>query len=207
MKPFSISQFANDTAGLLDALNIKKADVLGFSMVSFIAQQLTLTYPEKVNRLILYGASCGGVEGISQDKWVSKALSDFVNNGTQNSDLFLSVTFPNDWIKKNPKFFDMLPLTHEIVPTITLKKQFEINENWLSKNWNGICNQLVVITKPTMIITGTKDVAVPANNSLILANKIPGSWLIQFKDGGHGLMFQYPQKFMALVETFLNLTA
>jgi alpha/beta hydrolase fold len=48
-KPFSIIQFANDTAGLLDALKIQKADVLGFSMGTFIAQQLTLLHPEKVN--------------------------------------------------------------------------------------------------------------------------------------------------------------
>src|SRR5918997_5829795 len=59
-RPFSIQQFANDTVGLLDALKIQKTDVLGFSMASFIAQELTLMHPEKVNRLILYGASCGG---------------------------------------------------------------------------------------------------------------------------------------------------
>ncbi|MDQ3903302.1 MAG: alpha/beta hydrolase, partial [Thermoproteota archaeon] len=63
-KPFSIAQFANDTAGLLDALKIQKADVLGFSMASFIAQELALLHPEKVNRLVLYGASCGGKENI-----------------------------------------------------------------------------------------------------------------------------------------------
>src|SRR6478672_12836417 len=59
-KPFSIIQFANDTAGLLDALKLQKADILGFSMGTFIAQQLTLLHPEKVNRLVLYAASCGG---------------------------------------------------------------------------------------------------------------------------------------------------
>ena len=37
---FSIHQFANDTAGLLDALNIEKADVFGFSLGSHVAQQL-----------------------------------------------------------------------------------------------------------------------------------------------------------------------
>src|SRR5215204_7600025 len=47
-KPFSIDQFANDTAGLLDALQIEKADVFGASLGSFIAQELTLNYPEKV---------------------------------------------------------------------------------------------------------------------------------------------------------------
>lgn len=55
-KPFSIQQIANDTSGLLDSLK-QKTDVLGFSMGSFVAQQLTVTHPEKVNRPILYGAS------------------------------------------------------------------------------------------------------------------------------------------------------
>jgi hypothetical protein len=66
-KPFSIQQLANDTAGLLDALKIQKAlDVLGYSMGSFVAQQLTITHPEKVNRLMLVAASCGGKESIPQ---------------------------------------------------------------------------------------------------------------------------------------------
>jgi pimeloyl-ACP methyl ester carboxylesterase len=205
-KPFSINQFVNDTAGLMNALSIEKADVIGFSMASFIAQQLVLTHPEKVNRLVLYGASCGGEEGIPQEPWVVKALSDFVNNQTQDMELFLSVTFPLDWIKRNTNISDIIPPSSEIVPSTTLKKQFEINENWLSKNWSGICNQLTGITHPTMIISGTKDVAVPANNSLILTNKIPGAWLIQVKNAGHGLMFQYPHEFTAIVETFLNST-
>ena len=59
-KSFSIQQFTNDTNGLLDALKIPKADVLGFSLGSLIAQELTITHPEKVNKLVLYGSSCGG---------------------------------------------------------------------------------------------------------------------------------------------------
>lgn len=45
-KEFSINQFANDTIGLLDALNIERADILGSSMGSFIAQELALKYPK-----------------------------------------------------------------------------------------------------------------------------------------------------------------
>ena len=59
-KQFSISQLAKDTAGLLDALKISKADVLGWSMGSYIAQELTLANPDKVNNLILYASGCGG---------------------------------------------------------------------------------------------------------------------------------------------------
>jgi hypothetical protein len=93
-RPLSIGQFANDTVGLLDALDIQRIDVLGFSMASFIAQQLALTHPERVNRLVLYGASCGGQEGIPQTQEVTMTISDFVNNRSQNADAFLCVTIP-----------------------------------------------------------------------------------------------------------------
>jgi pimeloyl-ACP methyl ester carboxylesterase len=73
-RPFSIGQFANDTIGLLDALGIQRTDILGFSMASFIGQQLTLTHPERVSRLILYGASCGGHEGIPQTQEVTMTM-------------------------------------------------------------------------------------------------------------------------------------
>jgi hypothetical protein len=60
-KAWSIGQFANDTAGLIDALGIKKpVDVLGVSWGGYVAQELTLMRPQKVNKLILYGTDCGG---------------------------------------------------------------------------------------------------------------------------------------------------
>src|SRR5215207_9016514 len=51
-KPYTMLQLANDTAGLLDALKIPNADVMGYSLGSYLAQQLTMMYPEKVNRLV-----------------------------------------------------------------------------------------------------------------------------------------------------------
>jgi hypothetical protein len=68
-------------------------------MASFISQEITLMHPEKVNRFILYGASCGGKESIPHSPEVVKALSDFVYNRTQDVETFLSFTFPSEWIK------------------------------------------------------------------------------------------------------------
>jgi pimeloyl-ACP methyl ester carboxylesterase len=106
---FSVGQFSQDTAGLLNALGIQKAYVLGFSMGSFVAQKLVLDHPEKVVKLILYGASCGRPEGILQDPRIVKALSVFVNNktttvNTTDRNSFLEVTFPAQWMKDNPIF-------------------------------------------------------------------------------------------------------
>jgi pimeloyl-ACP methyl ester carboxylesterase len=52
-KPFSIQIRANDTAGLLDALKIQKADVLGYSLGSFVAQQIVVTHPKRLTGLYL----------------------------------------------------------------------------------------------------------------------------------------------------------
>jgi pimeloyl-ACP methyl ester carboxylesterase len=203
-KPFSVRQFANDTVGLMNALGIQKADVLGFSMGSFVVQQLVITYPEKINRLILYGSSCGGNEGIPQNPKVIRILTDFVNNRTKDASAFLEVTFPIKWIKENPNFLELIPKTSETILPSTVKKQFEINEDWLSTNWSGVCDLLQKVTKPSLIITGIEDEAIPSGNSLILVDKIPGSWLVQIQGAGHGLMYQYPKTFTEIIETFLN---
>lgn len=83
-KPFSIHQFANDTAGLLDALNIEKADVLGFSLGSLVAQQLAVMHPEKIIRLILDAASCGGKESIPPSPQVLKMSIDIENKSAND---------------------------------------------------------------------------------------------------------------------------
>lgn len=201
---FSVDQFSNDTVGLLKALDIKKADMLGFSMGSFVAQKVALDHPEKISKLILYGASCGGREGFPQDPNVVQTLSNFVNNKTNNISSFLEVTFPDKWMKENPNFLDTIPITSEIISPITIKKQFEINERWLSKDWSGVCDLLKTVTIPTLVLTGTEDQAVPAKNSLVITEKIPGAWLVQVKSAGHGLMYQYPELFANIIQTFLN---
>ena len=201
-RPFSIQQFAGDTAALLDALKVQKADVLGFSMGSFIAQELALSHPEKVKKLILYGATCGGKDGIPQNPEVVRILSDFVDNRAQSIDKILSVTFPPEWLKSHPNV--RLPQSKEIISSDTLKQQFHVVQDWFATDWNGVCSQLLKLSVPTLVITGTKDVSVPTANSLIIVQKIPGAWLVQIKGAGHGLMYQYPKQFSKIVKTFLE---
>jgi pimeloyl-ACP methyl ester carboxylesterase len=57
-RPFTIEQFADDTAGLMDALGIRQAHVMGWSMGALIAEEAVLRHPGKVNKLVLYAAHC-----------------------------------------------------------------------------------------------------------------------------------------------------
>ena len=83
-KPYTYQQLANDSAGLLDALKIPKADVMGYSLGSYIAQQLAITYPDKVNSLVLVGSSCGGKDHTPKPPEFIKLQSEIVNKSLNN---------------------------------------------------------------------------------------------------------------------------
>jgi pimeloyl-ACP methyl ester carboxylesterase len=206
-QPFTVQQFANDTAKLLDALKIERANVLGFSMGSFVAQQFTLNHPEKVNKLVLYGSSCGGKNAMPQSPETVKTISDIVNNHTTDEKTILSLTYPLEWIEANPNYQDKIPKSKEIVTASIAKKQFEAVEEWVATNWNGTCNLLPNIKNPTLVLSGLDDAVIPSENSLIITEKIKNSWLVQINGAGHGLMYQYPEQFTEIVKTFFENTS
>ena len=195
-KTWSIEQFANDAAGLLNALKIEKPiDVLGFSLGGFIAQELTLMHPQKVTRLILYATSCDGKATIPPQ--ISPTAMKSMMSGNASKDTFLSALFPKEWIKANTAYVQKFISLMTLPPKESIQHQAEV-----SHNWNGTCDILPSITKSTLIITGT----LPPANSLMLAQKIPGAWLVQIKGGGHGAMYQYPEEFSNVLLTFLDTT-
>ncbi|HXX95806.1 MAG TPA: alpha/beta hydrolase, partial [Candidatus Bathyarchaeia archaeon] len=78
-KPYTPSQLANDTTGLMGALKIPKAAVMGYSLGSYIAQQVTMMHPDKVNSLVLIGSSCGGKDHTPKPPEFIKLQSEIVN--------------------------------------------------------------------------------------------------------------------------------
>lgn len=196
---FSISQFANDTRGLLDALGIRKADVLGWSMGGFIAQQLALTNPDRVDNLILYATSCGG----PNDRPTPPNIIQIVTNSSMSqkermqklAPLFFA---PTIWFENHPDYPNYFPIPKEFpIPLKILLQQLKA-----ASNWTGTCNALSKITQPTLVIVGSDDDAAP--DSLVLAEKIPGSWLVRIGNAGHGLMYQHSYVFNKIVMTFLD---
>jgi len=208
-KPFSIKQFANDTIELLEKLGInKKIDVLGFSLGSLIAQEIALNHPEKIRKLILYGST----DGVGKD---AAAVSDKkimnIFYTLRNQEIFKNMSieeinknisllyFQEDWIKNNSEYLKNFPVTRETLDYEIFKLQGEAY-----MNWNGSYNIINNIRIPTLIIVGTDDAVTLPINSVRLAQKIQGAWLIQIKDAGHGLMYQYPIKFSKIIQLFLD---
>jgi pimeloyl-ACP methyl ester carboxylesterase len=56
-----------------------------------------------------------------------------------------------------------------------------------------------------LVIAGTDDnELLPHKNSLVIASKVPGAWLVQIKDAGHAIMNQYPDEVGMVLQTFLS---
>jgi pimeloyl-ACP methyl ester carboxylesterase len=217
-KPYSMQLLANDTAGLLDALNIEKADVLGYSLGSFVAQKFAVTHPEKINSLILVAASCGGKDGIPKPPEFIKLQSEIVNKTLNNVSIsqdemksLVSASLGSGWIRLHPESVENIPDFQQAKPGLSpdaMKNQMNTGFAWEATNWNGACDELAKIAKPTLLITGTDDnLYIPHANSLVIAGKIPGAWLVQIKNAGHAVMDQYPNEISKILQTFLSTTS
>ena len=198
---FSILQFANDTAGLLEELNIEKADVLSWSMGGRIAQEVTLNYPDRVGKLILYAIGCGGEGFVPQSQEVRNEFINGTGTAEDRISRLVPLFFPQEWRNENLNYLENIPKTTETILNQILNKQIEA-----AANAPSTCDRLKNITQPTLVIVGTDDEATPAPNSLRMAELIPGSWFVQINGGGHGLMHQYPEQFSNIVNTFLENT-
>lgn len=198
-REFSIRLFADDTAGLMDALNIKKANVLGWSMGSYIAQELVLNYPDKVNRLVLYAADPGGDKAV-QNPDVIAQLNDASGTERERGERLLRLIFPAAWLKDNPD-----PRKYMQIPGGQVLPESAKKQGIACWKWPGTFGRLPQVKTPVLLIAGAEDVITPPQNSIIIAGQVPGAWLVQIKDGGHGLMFQYPDKFVSAVNLFLSI--
>ena len=218
-KPYTYQQLANDSAGLLDALKIPKADVMGYSLGSYIAQQITIMYPDKVNTLTLVGSSCGGKDHTPKPPEFIKLQSEIVNKSLNNVSIsqeemkeLVSASLGAGWIKLHPEVLDNIPTMQQAKPGLTpevMNNQNNVGKHWEDNpNWSGACDELAKIAKPTLVITGTDDNNYqPHVNSLKIVEKIPGAWLVQIKNAGHAVMDQYPEEIGKILNTFLSTTA
>ncbi len=89
-------------------------------------------------------------------------------------------------------------LKQKINPTVL--RQIEATTHWKSP-----LDRMPLITSQVMLLVGTSDAVVGGESSKTLAAAIPGAWLIQFKNGTHGVMRELPSEFSRIVLTFLEM--
>jgi pimeloyl-ACP methyl ester carboxylesterase len=198
-REYTMKLFADDTAGLMNALGISKAHILGISMGGMIAQELVLNYPEKVAKLVL--CSTGSQWCFSQEiSRIMLAVSELPREELTRMILSLEFAsdFPSDFLKKHP--FVVICFTSDFVKEnpdladLLFQRAAEhpiSKEGWMRQlnamrgfNTYGRLQQIRV---PTLILHGGKDVEIPPKNGSILAEAIPNAKLVYLEKSAHYL--------------------
>ncbi len=196
--PFSVSQFADDTYGLIKALGIDKTHVLGWSMGSLIAQELALTHPDSVEGLVLYSTFCDGGM-FPPDPKVLERLQDRSGSPEERGMRWIEALFPREWTEENgERIKDIFWRPMGEIPGETLAGQAEA-----IYRWKGSKDRLEHLPSATLLITGDRDILTPNDNSEFMVSRIPGTKLAMIEGAGHGLMFQDPDHFLSIVKRFL----
>jgi pimeloyl-ACP methyl ester carboxylesterase len=187
--PVTMERMALDALGLLDALGIKRADVLGWSMGSVIAQEMALARPDKVDKLVLYGT-------VFEPGPVLAALDRF---DAMTHEQLVASLFPAKWAEQHPEVYAGLPS-----PALPPAPQAVARQREALTRWPGTGDRLPGLPSDVLLLVGEDDTVTQAGQSVAMASLIRGAWLARFDGGGHWLMYQTPADMAQVVETFLS---
>ena len=189
---YSMRLFADDTAGLMDALDISNAHILGVSMGGYIAQELALNHPAKVRDLVLGCTGCGGDRAVIM---TPERLEKFTANKGLSPEQILrkdmDIYFSDKYVLENPeqiKEFVEISMRY-YQPADAFFRQFDACQQ------HDTGDRLSQLAVPTLIMTGDDDPLVPPENSHILKDLIAGANLVVFPGGRHCFFIEEADRF------------
>lgn len=199
-RPYTIAGMADDLAALLDALNIQKAHILGFSMGGYIAQEFALKYPARVNRLILL-STAPAIDGYGR-----VVVGNWINVQRSNMSREQAVRFRAPYLYTADLLDDEDRYERAIQNAVS--NPYAQQDHALIRQAQAILgfdasSRLGGIKADTLIVTGKDDLLVPPRNSEKLNKLIPGSRL-QVLDGGHVGCIEFPNEYNTAFLEFLG---
>lgn len=221
--PYSLDEMADDAIAILNAYGIEKANIVGASMGSTIAQLLALNHPERVLSLVLF-MSTPDLSVIVRSI-IPYALRPFMGFYTKKTDLpspspevikfyrLLWLFSPKDqaaWLKMMHKAW----LVFSAGSSVDEEEIKSLNEKAVSRarSLGGVVNHsqvikasakkkinLAAIDKPTLIIHGQNDPVFPPEHGKFLSTIIPNAHLEIIPDMGHVIPTALSEKLAALI--------
>ncbi|QEC49091.1 alpha/beta fold hydrolase [Baekduia soli] len=194
--PFSIADLAADAAGLLDALGLEAAHVLGVSMGGMVAQELALGHPDRVRTLALGCTYCGGPGSVLVGDAVLARLSASMLSGDRERsiramfDVNVSAAFaarPGAY----EAFRAMAKSLPAPVPVVMLQMQAIFGHDTSAR--------LPGLRVPTLVVHGDEDIMLPVANGRLIAGLIPGARYEELPGVGHLFWWEQPQRSAELV--------
>ena len=190
---YSIEAFADDCAGVIAALGLPRAHVFGVSMGGMIAQRLATRHPQKVLGLALGCTNCGRGGSVPPEKRIGDLLR-----------LMPNATMDAREVARRQEEAYYMPGFRESQRAVIEGLYDLVNQNptpphAVQGHLKAIdafdaCADLPRIKAPTLVITGEGDALIPAENSRLIASRIPGAQLVLLPDAAHFFWIEKPQE-------------
>jgi pimeloyl-ACP methyl ester carboxylesterase len=203
--PHVIEQMAHDAIAFLTARELGQADILGFSIGSFVAQEIALIRPDLVRRLILASSAPRGAAGMHG--W-APAVIGAVGRPEPNPEGYLEVFFARSTSSRQAG--------QDVLRRISARTQDRDKPtDWATRQaqYDAVCawgipdhsqlQRLSGISQPVFVASGDSDPMILPHYSYLIAGLIPQATVKIYPDSAHGFLFQHHAEFAADVEAFL----
>ena len=204
--PNTIEQMATGAIAFLDAMEFEQVDILGFSIGSFVAQEIALTRPALARSLILASSAPKGAAGMHG--WASWVI-DAVGKPQPDPAGYLKVFFTNSPSSQQAgqqalqRMFTKTSGFDQPTTWQTRLAQYDAVCAWGIPN-HALLQRLSTITQPVFIANGDSDPMILPHFSHLLAGLISGAKVKIYPDAAHGFLFQHHAEFAADVAQFLR---
>jgi 3-oxoadipate enol-lactonase len=199
--PFSTRDLAEDTRGLLDALEIERADVMGAFMGGMAAQELALGHPERVRRLVLVGTYSRPLakQRMLLEDWIQLARHGVPQETIVRTRLLW--TLEDATLEQTDLIDGMIEFFNKEGAPVSADLFARQCEACLGHDTEG---RLHAIHHPTLILCGRHDRLTPVALHQELAKQIEHSRLVIVQFGAHLVMAESAERFNQVVEQYLD---
>jgi pimeloyl-ACP methyl ester carboxylesterase len=204
--PSTIAQMARDAIAFLDALELGAVDLLGFSIGSFVAQEIALIRPAAARRVVLASSAPRGAAGMHG--WAPDVIGA-VGEPVPNPDGYLSVFFTRSGASRQAGMETLGRLTarregrDEQTTWQTRQAQYDAVCDWGIPD-HGRLQRVSAIGMPVLVANGDADPMILPHFSHLLAGLIPQARVKIYPDAAHGFLFQHHAEFAGDVDAFLT---
>jgi pimeloyl-ACP methyl ester carboxylesterase len=205
--PHTIAEMAHDAIEFITAMEFDRVDLLGFSIGSFVAQEIALVRPDLVERIVLASAAPQGAAGMHG--WAPDVIGA-VGRPETSPEGYLSVFFTDSPVGLEAGqaaaqriFGGRTEDRDEPTTWQTRLAQYDAVAAWGIPN-HALLERVGAITQPVFVANGDSDRMILPRYSHLLAGLLPNATIKIYPDAAHGFLFQHHEEFAADVTDFFR---
>lgn len=204
--PYTVPMMAKDTLALLDGLNIRSCYLVGHSLGSLIAQDVAISRPSLVKKLVLAGSTFGGPKGIPMS---AETLQTMMNRTGSVSEIIrrgIEVAAGPGFLSRQPEWEGELTRYRmtDPVPPLAYQAQLLAGAAYAGLTEQQVNQRMAAITAPTLLLAGEFDRVVPTANAPLMAQKIRNSRVQVIPGAGHIFPLEEPAATVSAIVRFVR---